>query len=198
MLLVPPKFIKPLEEVVKGCFTQSSEFSVQICAKPSARIRVLKDNRELKSTDHIKFETEKINDNTVEFKIIIDNNQAADAGVYKIEAVNKCLTATSQTQLQIKGEPVLVRKPADSTAVEKKQSSFYCEAQGVPLPTVEWFKEGVLLEKTDNIQIEAKGKGIHQLLIKSVTKENVGKYTVKAKNESGEVESSFSLLVDGK
>ena len=45
--------------------------------------------------------------------------------------------------------------------------------------------------------MECKGKGINTLFVKSVTSQNVGKYTIKAKNESGEAECTFNLFVDG-
>lgn len=59
------------------------------------------------------------------------------------------------------------------------------------------YKDGILLEKSDNIVIESKGKGINTLFVKSVTPLNVGKYSIKAKNECGEAECSFNLDVDG-
>ena len=102
-VLIPPRFIKPLDEITSGSFAASTEFITQICAKPAAKIRLLKDNKEVKQSDHIKFETEKINETTVSFKVIIDNNQATDSGIYKIEATNKCLAANSTTQFSVKG-----------------------------------------------------------------------------------------------
>jgi len=88
--------------------TQTSELVVQINARPAAKIRVLKDSKEIKASDHYKFETSNLNDNTIEFKLIIDNIQAIDAGIYKIEATNKCLTTSSQTQLNVKGKKSLI------------------------------------------------------------------------------------------
>lgn len=68
-----------------------------------ARIKVLKDNKEIKASDHFKVESEKINESTVNFKLIIDNVQATDAGTYKIEATNKCATSATQTEFVVKG-----------------------------------------------------------------------------------------------
>ena len=59
------------------------------------------------------------------------------------------------------------------------------------------YKDDKLLEKTDNIQIESKGKGLNLLVIKSVTLENVGTYKIKARNESDQIECTFTLVVDG-
>lgn len=101
--LVPPKFIKPLEESYTGSLTKTSEIIVHINARPAAKVKVLKDSKELKSTDHCKFESTNLNESLIEFKLVIDNIQATDAGVYKIEAANKCLTSSSETQFIVKG-----------------------------------------------------------------------------------------------
>jgi hypothetical protein len=103
ILKVPPKFIKPLEESYTSNLTKTSELVVQINARPVAKIRVLKDSKEIKASDHYKFESFNLNESTIEFKLVIDNIQATDAGIYKIEASNKCLTSSSQTQLNVKG-----------------------------------------------------------------------------------------------
>jgi hypothetical protein len=171
---------------------------VKINARPCPKIRVLKDGKELKASDHFKFESINVNDSIIDFKLAIDNIQTTDAGVYKIEATNKCLSTTSQTQFIVKGEPAFNRKPGDVTVPEKKQARFDCEVIGVPIPTVEWYKEDALLEASDNIVIESKGKGINTLFVKSVNASNVGKYKIKATNESGVAEHTFTLAVDGK
>ena len=196
-LLIPPTFVKPLEELYTGSLTKTSELLVQINARPAAKLKILKDNKEIKASDHFKFESANLNENLIEFRLIIDNIQATDAGTYKIEATNKCLTQSSQTQFIVKGEPAFNRKPTDVTVPEKKQARFDCEVVGVPIPTVEWYKDGELLEKSDNIVMESKGKGINTMFVKSVTPKNIGTYTIKAKNESGEAETSFTLSVDG-
>lgn len=194
---VPPKFIKPLEESYTGCLTKTSELFVQINARPAPKLRILKDGKEIKSSDHFKFEPVNVNESNINFKLVIDNIQTTDAGVYKIEATNKCLSQTTQTQFIVKGEPAFNRKPGDVTVPEKKQARFDCEVIGVPIPTVEWYKEDVLLESSENIVIESKGKGINTLFVKSVSAFSVGKYKIRAKNESGEAEHTFNLAVDG-
>lgn len=97
-----------------------------------------------------------------------------------------------------KGEPAFVRKPNDTNIMEKKPARLECEVIGIPIPVVDWFKDGVYLQNTDNIQIETKNKVLNTLSIKTMGKENSGKYTIKAKNEIGEVEWSFNLRTDGK
>ncbi len=137
---VPANFLKPLDEVTYGCLSKIKEFPVHIVSKPIARIKVYKDEKEIKSSSHLKFESEKLNENTIGFKLIIENTQASDSGLYRIEAINKHATVSTQTQFIVKGEPVFVRKPAELITVsEKKQINIYCEVIGFPMPSVYWY-----------------------------------------------------------
>lgn len=202
MYLVPPTYIKPLDASTTAYLMKSNELVVHILAKPAPKLKWIKDNKELPIKDRFKIETTNVeadasNPDLKEYKLIIDNVQAADQGVYKLEASNKCGTEFTQTELVVKGEPSFVRKPTDISVVEKKLARIECEVIGIPIPTVEWYKDGVLVEKSDNIQMEVKNKVVNVLTIKSVTPANFGSYTIKATNEIGQAECSCVLNVDG-
>ena len=113
---------------------------VHILAKPAPKLKWFKDNKELAIKDRFKVETNSIgdNENLKEYKLLISGVVAGDAGVYKIEASNKCGTEFSQTQFEVKGAPVFVRKPVDINILEKKPTRIECEVAGIPIPTVEW------------------------------------------------------------
>lgn len=81
--------------------------------------------------------------------------------------------------------------------LEKKPARIECEVAGIPIPTVEWYKDGVLVQKSDNVQIEVKNKVLNVLSIKTTNSEVAGRYTIKAKNDDGEAECSMYLSVDG-
>ena len=199
-ILIPPTFVKPLGENNTGYLLKTSELLVHILAKPAPKLKWLKDNRELPIKDRFRIETLSVdssnNSNLKEYKLVIDNVQANDQGVYKLEASNKCATEFNSTEFVVKGEPTFVRKPTDVSVVEKKLAKIECEVVGIPQPTVEWFKDGMLIEKSDNVQIEVKNKVINILTIKSVTPANFGTYTIRAKNEIGQADCSFILNVD--
>ena len=195
--LVPPRFNKPLDEQHTCSLTKSIVLVAQTTARPAPKFKFIKDNRELLIKDRFKSESMSISENVTEIKLIIEGVQASDAGVYKIEASNKCANATTHTEVVVKGEPVFVRKPADMSVPEKRHVKFDCEVIGLPQPTLEWFKDGVLIEKSDNIQIDSR-KTLNTLSIKELGVEHTGRYVMKAKNESGEAECSVILNVDGK
>ncbi len=200
--------------------TKLSELVVQAVAKPAPKIKILKDNKELMIKDRFKIETHDVDEITKTYKFLIEDVQQNDAGKYKIELSNKCGSESSQTtfdvqgsnhfnnskevlsddfecSLKILGVPVFVRAPVDLNIYEKKPAKIECEVIGIPVPVVEWYKDGQPIEKSDKIQIDVRNKVLNTLMIKSVEPENAGKYTIKAKNSIGEAEVSITLNVDG-
>ena len=103
--LVPPKFVLPLSDQSVLRLNQSGDLVAQIAAKPLAKLKWLKDNKELLVKDGLKFESSPVpgTQNTLEYKLNFANVQAADAGVYKLEAANKCGSAISQTHCVVSG-----------------------------------------------------------------------------------------------
>ena len=188
-----------MSETSTGYLTKTSILNVTVTAKPAPKLKWIKDNKELLIKDRLKVETIDVenNENTKVYKLIIDDVQPGDMGKYKIELSNKCGTESSQTDFVVKGEPAFTRKPVDLNVLEKKPAKIECEVIGIPVPTVEWYKDGVLVEKSDNIQIDVKNKTLNTLSIKSINLNSAGKYTMKAKNDIGEAECSIYLSVDG-
>lgn len=197
-ILIPPRFSLPLEEKTYGYLNKTAELTVQVLAKPAPKLKWIKDNKELIIKDKLKLETKSIesNPNLKEYKLLIDNILANDSGKYKCEASNKCGTESVETFFEVRGEPVFVRQPMDLKIVEKKAAKLECEVNGIPVPSVEWYKDGTLLQKTDNITIECKNKVINTLSFKSITPADAGIYTLKAKNDIGEIECKCEVSVD--
>lgn len=130
-------FIKPLEEAYTLNLSETKEFEFNVFGIPAPKFKWLKDNKELPIKDRLKF-TSDYKDEVYECKLILSGVQAVDAGVYKVEASNKCSTTYAQFTVRVQGGPVLVRKPTDLSVVEKKPFKVDCEVSGLPLPSVEW------------------------------------------------------------
>lgn len=197
-ILIPPRFITPLEEKTYANLGKQFELYVKLVGKPFPKIKWLKDNKELIIKDRYKVEMIPIenNDNIRECKLFIQSIQPNDNGKYTLEASNKYGTQTTQTDLIVKGEPIFVRKPADTSVMEKKSIRLECEVVGIPIPSVEWYKDDKLIENLDGVQIESKNKGLSSLIIKSMNKDLIGIYTIKAKNENGQEECKFTLNIE--
>ncbi len=72
-----------------------------------------------------------------------------------------------------------------------------CQQNFKILNQITRYKDGIKIEKSENIQIDVKNKVIHTLSIKAANPNDFGKYTIKAKNEIGEAECSTNICVDG-
>ena len=194
-MLIKPRFSRELKPEYAGSLSKTIEFIAILVARPEAKLKFIKDNRELLIKDRFKVTSTKLSENETEVILAISGLQASDAGLYKIEAANKCGTSSTESTLIVRGEPVFTRTPQEITIAEKKNVKFDCEVIGLPQPTLEWYKDGVLLEKSEFIIMETR-KSLNTLQIKEVTRKNSGRYVMKAKNECGEAEASVILNVD--
>jgi hypothetical protein len=129
--------VKPLEQTYALSLSETHEFLFNISGIPAPKFKWIKDNKELPLKDRVKFTCD-YKDDIYECKLILTGVQASDAGVYKVEASNKCSTINTQFTVGVQGGPIFVRKPADLNVVEKKPFKVDCEVTGLPLPTVEW------------------------------------------------------------
>ncbi len=194
-VLIKPRFSRELKAEYTGSLSKTVEFIGVLVARPDAKLKFIKDNRELLIKDRFKVTTTKLNENETEIILAVSDLQANDAGVYKIEGTNKSGSGLTEAHLVVKGEPVFTRVPVDVTVAEKKSVKFDCEVIGLPQPTVEWYKDGVLIERSETVSIEVR-KTLNTLQIKDLTRKNSGRYVMKAKNESGEAEAAVILNVD--
>ena len=189
--IVPPKFIKNLEDITWN-LNEELRWMFELRSHPKAEIKIFKDNKEIKQND--KFSISK-SDNYL-FEIIFKKLEASDQGLYKLVASNKGGSDECQAQLTVSGVPKFVKKPNSELSVaEKKQFKTEFECTGLPIPEVQWFKDGEPLTPNSRIKLDTRLKTIHSISIDSSNLTDVGTYTLKAKNEYGEVSESFNLAV---
>ena len=69
----------------------------------------------------------------------------------------------------------------------------YCPAQGVPTPTISWFKDGLPLEeKPGSVEVRADGT---ELVLTNAKIEDAGRYECVAVNPAGENSKVYDLDV---
>ncbi|XP_013379997.1 neuroglian [Lingula anatina] len=78
-------------------------------------------------------------------ELVIDNVQFEDGGQYKCFAQNSEGSAHKSFVLSVEAKPEWIAKPENQRASEGDNVTFVCEASGKPLPTVEWFINGLPL-----------------------------------------------------
>ncbi len=68
---------------------------------------------------------------------------------------------------------------------------------GLPFPTIQWYRENVLLKENGRTRIEIDDKsGICSLTINSSRVEDMGEYECMAKNRAGEASTYCEVTID--
>ncbi|TRY88282.1 hypothetical protein DNTS_009328 [Danionella cerebrum] len=125
-------------------------------------------------------------------KLIIAPAQKNDSGVYSCVASNTVAVRESRAaQLSVLAKPVLSRKPEDVSVQLGESAQFFCDAEGDPMPTIEWTREqGPLPNGRYLINPD------HSLQIHYVTMQDMGRYTCTTENKLGVSVGSAQLFVE--
>ncbi|CAM4729848.1 unnamed protein product [Leuciscus chuanchicus] len=125
-------------------------------------------------------------------KLIIAPAQKNDSGVYSCIASNIVGVRESRAaRLSVLAKPMLLRKPEDVSVQLGESAQFFCEADGDPMPSVEWSRDqGPLPNGRYLINPD------HSLQIHYVTAQDMGRYTCTAENKLGVSVASAQLLVE--
>merc|ERR1712142_743286 len=152
---------------------------------PKADIKWYKDDKELKFVTNMKFYSEKIEGSDTDIKYWFDIASVApeDLGKFTIKATNPVGEAKIDANLAVSVPPkfhpwVSLKLPVDCTATA------VCKLDGVPKPTLEWFKGEKKLEMTGRYSCGFTD-GIVKLSIKDAKENDKGTYSVIAKNKCG-------------
>ncbi|KAK7125700.1 hypothetical protein R3I93_021164 [Phoxinus phoxinus] len=125
-------------------------------------------------------------------KLIIAPAQKNDSGVYSCIASNIVGVRESRAaRLSVLAKPMLLRKPEDVSVQVGESAQFFCEADGDPMPSVEWSRDqGPLPNGRYLINPD------HSLQIHYVTAQDMGRYTCTAENKLDVSVASAQLLVE--
>ncbi|XP_007941083.1 protein sidekick-1 [Orycteropus afer afer] len=129
--------------------------------------------------------------------LTISNPTSADTGMYVCEAAMRDGTrepARAAAFLSIIEPPYFTAEPDSRILVEVEESvDIVCRAMGVPLPTVQWFKDAVSISKLQNPRYKVLSSG--GLRIRKLQPEDSGIFQCFASNAGGEVETHTYLEV---
>ena len=92
--------------------------------------------------------------------------------------------------------PDFILKPRSRSVLEGSNVRFTCTANGDPEPTMEWIFDGAAFVPDRRRELRLRN-GIATLAISNACADDIGDYTVIAKNELGEVKHTATLLIDG-
>ncbi len=87
-------------------------------------------------------------------------------------------------------------KPRNRTVLEGSTVRFTCTSNGDPDPSIEWFFNDERFRPDRRKDLKLKN-GISTVTINNACADDIGDYTVIAKNDSGEVKHTAALLIEG-
>lgn len=122
----------------------------------------------------------------------IVNANPNDAGIYKCTAHNAAGTAAAEAQLQVLQKPHVVRGPEDMELAAGEHIVLRCMADGVPKPTISWFKDGEPIVPTERHFIIADNQII--TIVDSVHNDS-GIYECHLNNSQGQEIARSRILV---
>uniref|UniRef100_A0A8C4DM90 receptor protein-tyrosine kinase n=1 Tax=Dicentrarchus labrax TaxID=13489 RepID=A0A8C4DM90_DICLA len=135
---------------------------------------------------------------SISLVLLLSNLTARDSGAYRCSA--RHLITGHETHLDtqvvvtILEPPVLLNNLTDCTVNVSSSVILSCLSEGVPTPTITWYKDERALSQGSGIVISPEDGTLH---IDRITGEDQGLYTCQATNDRGSAESSAYIWVNG-
>uniref|UniRef100_A0A671TXM8 receptor protein-tyrosine kinase n=1 Tax=Sparus aurata TaxID=8175 RepID=A0A671TXM8_SPAAU len=130
--------------------------------------------------------------------LLISNLTARDSGAYRCSArhliTRRKTHLDTQVVVTILEPPVLLNNLTDLTVNISSSVILSCPSEGVPAPTITWYKDERTLSQGSGIVISPEDGTLH---IDRITGDDQGLYTCQATNERGSAESSAYIWVNG-
>ncbi|XP_038637840.1 LOW QUALITY PROTEIN: hemicentin-1-like [Scyliorhinus canicula] len=114
-----------------------------------------------------------------------------DAGDYKCVAENEAGVVERKVTLMLQSAPVFTVEPLDTTVGVGDRVSLHCQAEGEPLPAVEWTKNGHPVRENEHLVVLPNAT----LQILSTVMEDAGEYECVARNLMGSSFVGITLTV---
>nr|XP_015215986.1 PREDICTED: protein sidekick-1 isoform X1 [Lepisosteus oculatus]XP_015215987.1 PREDICTED: protein sidekick-1 isoform X1 [Lepisosteus oculatus] len=130
-------------------------------------------------------------------RLTIINPTSADVGLYVCEATlldSSVKTVESKAFLSIIESPYFTAEPERKIMGEvEKTINIQCQAQGVPMPRLEWYKDSVPLNKLNNPRYKVVSN--MGLQVRRVQPDDSGIFQCFARNSAGEIQTHAYLDV---
>ncbi|MCJ8749980.1 hypothetical protein PDJAM_G00193750 [Pangasius djambal] len=180
-----PPFNSPLQERVAN---QRIAFPCPAKGLPQPVIKWFRNGQELTGNEP---GVSILEDGTL---LILASVSPLDNGEYTCTAANDAGSTEKKYQLKVNVPPD-VRDgslPSNVSVVMNQPTSLACDVTGTPPPVITWFKDGIPVVASSNVQILQRGKTLR--LLKAATAD-AGRYSCKAINVAGSTEKDFHLDV---
>ncbi|XP_043238275.1 titin homolog isoform X6 [Amphibalanus amphitrite] len=164
---------------------ESARFHATVKANPKCRLKWQHDGMDLRSTENLIIET---NAENTETSLRIQTVGMRDGGVYSVVAENAHGETTSNGVLLLRTAIPAFKKRLLNTGARLGQKLLLeAVVAGLPVPDVQWFKDGKPLE------VERVDEQTFRHQVEATTSPDYGEYRVVAMNCVGTTESSCTV-----
>ncbi|XP_056136078.1 protein turtle homolog A, partial [Lampris incognitus] len=168
-ITAPPVFIKTPPTFVEALLGDSLTLSCGAHGNPRPTVVWHKDDNAIEKHEKIKVLNGTLSLATVTRDI---------SGVYKCQVSNSEGNLTHYTQLQVKGPPIIIISPEDTTLNMSQDAVLQCQADSYPSNlTYEWLKQGQNVYHIESLKSRVKILVDGTLLIPNLIPEDAGNYT---------------------
>ncbi|XP_034398526.1 protein turtle homolog A [Cyclopterus lumpus] len=168
-ITAPPVFIKTPPTFVEVLLGDSLTLSCGAHGNPRPTVVWHKDESQIEKHEKIK-----VLNGTLSMASVTRNI----SGVYKCHVSNSEGNLTHSTQLQIKGPPIIIISPEDTTLNMSQDAVLQCQADAYPSNlTYDWLKQGQNVYHIESLKSRVKVLVDGTLLIPNLIPEDAGNYT---------------------
>uniref|UniRef100_A0A3Q3WTR4 Ig-like domain-containing protein n=1 Tax=Mola mola TaxID=94237 RepID=A0A3Q3WTR4_MOLML len=168
-ITAPPVFVKTPPTFVEVLLGDSLTLSCGAHGNPRPTVVWHKDDSRIKKHENIKVLNGSLSLASVTRNI---------SGVYKCHVSNTEGNLTHSTQLQVKGPPIIIISPEDTTLNMSQDAVLQCQADAYPSNlTYEWWKKGQNVYHIESLKSRVKILVDGTLLIPNLIPEDAGNYT---------------------
>ncbi|XP_017045137.1 obscurin isoform X2 [Drosophila ficusphila] len=194
LLALAPSFVKKLDNALD--VLQGEPLVLECCVdgSPLPTVQWLKDGDEVKPSESVKISTNP--DGLV--RLEIDHCQPNDSGAYKLiisnphgEKVALCAVAVKPEEMQ----PKFLKPITSQTVVVGEPLKLEAQVTGFPAPEVKWYKDGMLLRPSPEINFINSPNGQIGLIIDDAQPLDAGVYKCVIANKGGELEGVSKVQI---
>ncbi|XP_059099411.1 protein sidekick-like isoform X3 [Tigriopus californicus] len=187
-ILENPTFAQRLPYETQGEFGKALTLPCDIQGQPQPEVKWLRNGVPLSETPNLR--VSEMSNNSIHINFM----RLEDSGMFQCTGENQAGTITGYTWLKVKtSSPIMVNGPTNMTAIDGKDATIPCEAEGAPTPNITWYLNDGQISFSGRIQILEDGS----LLLAKVRSTDAGKYTCIRTNEAGSAtgEAWVSVMV---
>ncbi|XP_027145831.1 hemicentin-1 [Larimichthys crocea] len=190
-IYVPPSIDGPAEESVVETISNPVTFACDATGIPPPSLTWLKNGRLIENSESLEMHIFSGGS-----KLQIARSQLSDSGTYSCVASNVEGKARKSYHLTIQVPPSISGSelPSEMGVLLNESIQLVCRARGTPTPTIQWLKDGEVINDTRSMGFRISPDGSTLTVTKAHTTDS-GKYTCVATNTAGEEDRIFNLNV---